>query len=383
MNYLDLIKNYTYKHLSGRYIPLEKIDPFLSILNGNFKVETKGFSVENRAIKTIEWGVGKKKILMWSQMHGNESTTTKALIDFLHLLNQQKETFVAEWYNEFTFLIVPILNPDGAFKYTRVNANQVDLNRDSVNLTQLESKLLRKLFDEFNPDYAFNLHDQRTIFGVGNSEKPATISFLAPAFDEMRSLNQCREKAIRLIVSMNKEIQKVIPGQVGRFDDEFNINCIGDYFQFRNVPTILFEAGHYPEDYEREKTREIVFLSYLVILDSIKEQKYLKNDIIDYMEIPENCKSYNDIALRDVIEPQTGERYIVKAQYLEVLEGEEVKFYPVIVEIEEKETNFAHLALAEQYVFLNSLSIKEDKIGKKLEEVVDLSNIGVNYLLKK
>jgi hypothetical protein len=34
-------------------------------------------------------------------------------------------------------------------------------------------------------------------------------------------------------------------------------------------------------------------------------------------------------------------------------------------------------------VFLNSLSIKEDKIGKKLEEVVDLSNIGVNYLLKK
>jgi hypothetical protein len=182
---------------------------------------------------------------------------------------------------------------------------------------------------------------------------------------------------------MNKEIQKVIPGQVGRFDDEFNINCIGDYFQSRNVPTILFEAGHYPEDYEREKTREIVFLSYLVILDSIKEQKYLKNDIIDYMEIPENCKSYNDIALRNVIEPQTGERYIVKAQYLEVLEDEEVKFYPVIVEIEEKETNFAHLALAEQYVFLNSLSIKEDKIGKKLEEVVDLSNIGVNYLLKK
>jgi hypothetical protein len=47
--------------------------------------------------------------------------------------------------------------------YTRLNANEVDLNRDSQNLTQPESKVLREIFDLFQPHYCFNLHDQRTI----------------------------------------------------------------------------------------------------------------------------------------------------------------------------------------------------------------------------
>ena len=52
-----------------------------------------------------------------------------------------------------------MVNPDGAKLYTRVNANEVDLNRDSVNLSQPESKVLRNVFEEFKPDYCFNLHD--------------------------------------------------------------------------------------------------------------------------------------------------------------------------------------------------------------------------------
>jgi murein tripeptide amidase MpaA len=44
-----------------------------------------------------------------------------------------------------------MLNPDGADMYTRLNANEVDLNRDSQNLTQPESKVLREIFDLFQP----------------------------------------------------------------------------------------------------------------------------------------------------------------------------------------------------------------------------------------
>jgi murein tripeptide amidase MpaA len=47
-----------------------------------------------------------------------------------------------------------MLNPDGAKSYTRVNANEVDLNRDSQNLTQPESRVLRTAFDLFQPDFA-------------------------------------------------------------------------------------------------------------------------------------------------------------------------------------------------------------------------------------
>ena len=62
---------------------------------------------------------------------------------------------------------------------------------------------------------------------------------------------------------MNNELQKYIPNQVGRFDDSFNINCIGDMFQSLNVPTILFEAGHYQGDYEREETRKYIFVALM------------------------------------------------------------------------------------------------------------------------
>ena len=197
---------------------------------------------------------------MWSQMHGNESTTTKALFDLFLFLNGDSNE-ANQIRKDFTLLIIPILNPDGAEAYTRVNANEIDLNRDSVDLSQPESKLLRKTFEEFEPDFCYNLHDQRTIFAAGDKNYPATISFLAPSYNNEKEYNKNRLKAVNVIAEMNEELQKYIPNQVGRFDDSFNINCIGDMFQSLGVPTILFEAGHYQDDYEREETRKFIFIS--------------------------------------------------------------------------------------------------------------------------
>lgn len=66
---------------------------------------------------------------------------------------------------------------------------------------------------------------------------------------------------MNVIVAMNNELQKHIPNQVGRFDDSFNIKSIGDRFTSLNVPTILFEAGHYQNDYYREYLSKNYFYS--------------------------------------------------------------------------------------------------------------------------
>jgi hypothetical protein len=383
MDYTSLVKNYTNKYVADRYVTVENVEPFLMDLNQNFKIEERGKSVEGRSIKTISWGVGSTRIFMWSQMHGNESTTTKAALDFLLMLNDCKEDFVAQWYQKFTLLIVPILNPDGAHYYTRVNANQVDLNRDSIDLSQPESKLLRKLFEEFKPHYAFNLHDQRTIFGVGDTGKPATISFLAPSYNEAREINDNRLEAIKLIVSMNDDLQGVIPGQVGRFDDGFNINCIGDYFQSQNVPTILFEAGHYPNDYSREVTRKVVFRSLIVVVSAIFEKNYDNNLVDSYLSIPENEKNFNDLSIEYVKWKKTGDEYIVKIQFLEQLKGEYVKFYPIIVDIIKKETKFVHHTISKSLFFKETLNSIDEAINKELTECVEYDGLEVNNLLKK
>ena len=240
---IELIKSLFLKHqeshLKHRYITNKHIEPLLENYKEKLNVETLGTSVLNNPIYGLKIGTGTKRILMWSQMHGNESTTTKALFDLLNTL-LSNEASVKHILSACTLYIIPILNPDGAIAYTRINANQVDLNRDAQDLSQPESKVLKAAFHRFKPHFCYNLHGQRTIFSAGNTNKPATVSFLAPAQDEACTITPNRKIAMEVIAVMNKALQAIIPEQVGVYDDAFNLNCVGDTFQSENVPTILF-----------------------------------------------------------------------------------------------------------------------------------------------
>lgn len=288
-----------FDQISGRYITLDDVNNFIETLNPNlFEIETKELSVEQRELKSICFGKGTKKVLMWSQMHGNEGTTTKAVFDWLHELNTNT-TYYEYISTHYTICVLPMVNPDGSFYYQRENANKVDLNRDAYLLTQPESQFLRKWLVDFKPDLALNLHDQRTIFGVGDTKYPATVSFLAPAFNEQRDVNEVREIAMKLIVAMKKDLEQKIPNQIGRFDDSFNINCIGDYVTSIGVPTILFEAGHYSGDYSREVTRSLIADALFCLFDEFVDEKFSRFSLDEYWHIGENQKTFNDISVVD------------------------------------------------------------------------------------
>ena len=286
------------KRIKGRYITYDHISGILKNLPTDFEVEEIGESVNGQPIKSVTFGKGSKKVLMWSQMHGNESTTTKAVFDLINWV-KTKSDLANTILNTCTIKIIPMLNPDGAKAYTRVNANKIDLNRDAQDRSQPESKLLRNCFEAFKPDYCFNLHDQRTIFNVGSTPKPATVSFLAPAFDEARNISESRAISMQLIAAMNLELQKLIPNQVGRYDDAFNANCIGDTFQLLGTPTILFEAGHYPDDYERESTRAYIFKALITALQVISANSIREYSKEEYFKIPENNKLFYDILIKN------------------------------------------------------------------------------------
>ena len=325
--------NFKLTSISGRYVTNGHIYEFLNTLGDSFHLKVLGKSVKKRPIYGITVGQGPKRILMWSQMHGNESTTTKGVLDLLNFLKQGSSN-VEELLGKVTLKIIPILNPDGAFNYTRFNAKKVDLNRDAQKRTQPESKILRKTFDEFAPDYCFNLHDQRTIFNVGNLKQPATISFLAPAFDQERNNSESRARAMRIIAAMNKELQNYIPGQVGRFDDSFNSNCVGDTFQKENVSTILFEAGHYQEDYQREKTRELIVYALHKAILTIANDENDNYTLEQYFKIPENSKRYVDILVENahVLDNSLRKKDCISILYKEVLDKNKISFVPTIAE---------------------------------------------------
>lgn len=316
--------------LKGRYVHSDMISPILETYKNTIEITFPSTSEEGRKIPLLKLGRGSKKILMWSQMHGNESTTTKAIFDLIKFLNQ-KESFqneISEFLSKSVLYIIPILNPDGALRYTRENANGVDLNRDAQDLSQKESQLLRALFEEIKPDLCLNMHDQRTIFGLSTG-KSATISFLSPAADSKRKITPTRKEAMKLIVKMNSFLQTLIPGQVGRYDDGFNPNCVGDTFQMMDVPTILFEAGHFPNDYHREKTREFIFYSLLVLFDLIETTDSSETQLDDYFQIPENQKNRRDVIVRN-IRLDSGENMDLSVQFVEKLENNKIVFEPRI-----------------------------------------------------
>lgn len=373
MNYEQIFEANKENRLSGRYLTNKHIEPILEELKDKFEIGVIGHSVLAKPVYSIRVGAGAVKIFIWSQMHGNESTTTKAVFDLLNVLKSD-DALAQKLKSTFTFLILPIVNPDGAELYTRENAVKVDLNRDSVNLSQPESRILRASFEDFRPDYCYNMHDQRTIFGVGNQPKPATISFLAPSYNESRDVNEVRLKAINVIAVMNEILQQYIPGQVGRFDDSFNINCIGDMFQSLEVPTILFEAGHYPNDYEREITRKYVFFALLSGFDTIHENVIVVNKKMDYFNIPQNKIVFYDMIWKNVKINYENKEKITNfaSQYKEVLFDNSVIFQAIISEIGNLDGFYGHV----EFDVLGAQFESED--GNKMPIIGEKANFSIN-----
>lgn len=368
-------QHYYESSLFGRYINSDHLTSLLTKHLFQVDVSVVGHSVLNEDIHFISIGSGKTKILMWSQMHGNESTTTKAVFDLLNVLSDRDSEFVRQLLKKVTIGIIPMLNPDGARAYTRLNANQVDLNRDAQDLTQPESKVLRKCFDVFKPTYCFNLHGQRTIFSAGASNKSATVSFLSPAQDEQCTVTETRRKAMDVIVRMNDVLQRLIPAQVGTYDDAFNINCVGDTFQTLDVPTILFEAGHYAMDYNREEVRRLIFIALWTAVVQIGFEEIQGINEAAYGAIPRNEKLFFDIIIRNArLNSKENTLCDIAVQFQEKLEGGTVVFIPKI----EKISNLSQFYGHKEINVKGALVVSDKKEALKEGIEIDFVNINNN-----
>ena len=319
------------ENLKGRRILFDDIQPLIKNLSSNFKKEIIGYSENKIPIYKISIGNGKTKVLSWSQMHGNESTGTKALFDLFKFFESDTaeiKNITQEILSNCTLEFIVMLNPDGAINFTRENANNIDLNRDAVDKKATESKLLRTTLDDLKPKFCFNLHDQRSIFNVEGTKNPATMSFLAPSEDLERTLTSGRKATMSVIVAMNNLLQQVIPNQIGRYTDEFYPTATGDNFQKLGCNTILIEAGHYKDDYERDITRKLNFYALLKGLYFIATNTNYTN-YKQYFNIPNNDKKFLDIIYKNlkVTKNSITDREDIGIQFKFKVEGEKLIKY--------------------------------------------------------
>lgn len=274
-----------------------------------FEKEVAGASFENREIYKIKIGNGKTTVLLWSQMHGDEATATMAIFDIFRFFQAGNDGFDElrkTITDNLTLHFVPMLNPDGAERFQRRTSTEIDMNRDALALQTPEGRLLKALVDELKPEFSFNLHDKGTLYSAGASGKQATVSFLATAYNQAKDWNETRTKAMQVICRMAKVLHPIIPGHLGRWNDDFEPRAFGDNVQKWGSSLILIESGGYKEDREKQFIRQLNFVAILTALESIAKRNYTNEKLATYEAIPNNDKYIFDLLIRNATFTKNG-----------------------------------------------------------------------------
>jgi hypothetical protein len=288
----------------------------VALLDGlPFNRELIGTSYEGRSITKVKLGKGSRRVLLWSQMHGDEATATMALFDILRFFHDESSEFASirdTILEKLEIHLVPMLNPDGAERFQRRTAQEIDMNRDALALQCPESRLLKQLVMELRPEFSFNLHDQSNYYAVGDSGLQTTVAFLATAYNEERAWNDNRTKSAQVISAMNSLLQKRIPGRVAKFSDEFEPRAFGDNIQRWGSSLILVESGAFTDDVEKQFVRALNFEAILEGLYSIASDSYTSYSIKDYEDIPENNRVLLDLKIKNLAVGEGEKQYTVE-----------------------------------------------------------------------
>ena len=143
---------------------IEKLDGSSDVVS----VEAIGTSVEGRPIPALFFTNdekfagrrGEKPVVMvFCQQHGDEpSGKEAALIVARQLLGEDNGLL-----DKLDLILVPQVNPDGAEVGQRRNANDMDLNRNHVLLSEPESNAIHQLFLDWLPEITLDVHEYNAV----------------------------------------------------------------------------------------------------------------------------------------------------------------------------------------------------------------------------
>ena len=284
-------RRFTHQHYWGRLLP--------ALSHSQLGLREIGRSMQGRELYAVTFGRGPVTVLLWSQMHGDESTSTMALADILHWMAAPGDDLLRHRLSEaLTVVMVPMLNPDGAERFQRENAAGIDINRDARRLSTPEGQALKALRDSLQPDFGFNLHDQNARTRAGRNGPQAAIALLAPAADAERSWGPGRSRARLVAAGIARNLADAIPGRVAVYDDAFNPRAFGDLMQTWGTSTVLIESGALPNDPQKQQLRRLHVATILGALDAIATGAYRHANPADYDNLPPNTGGAYDLLIR-------------------------------------------------------------------------------------
>jgi len=267
----------------------------------SLQLKEAGRSVEGRPLHHLAFGDGATKLLLWSQMHGDEPTATAALLALFHFFgNQPHDSLVTILRKNLSIHAIIMLNPDGAQRFQRRNMQDIDINRDARLVQSPEAQALKRLKEHLDPQFGFNLHDMRGRETVGKEGKLLNLAFMAPPFNEADEDSPSRSRAKRLVVIMKETLEPFIGGHMARYKADYMPRAFGDAMQNWGISTVLIESGMH----DRADPHFIVRMNFIALLrafDAIATGYIDDADESGYDSIPLEGKELFDLFIRDVL----------------------------------------------------------------------------------
>ncbi len=273
-----------------------------------FSLEQVGESVEGRSINHMWFGRGSFQVLLWSQMHGDEPTATAALFDiFEYVRRHRAEASVQRMLDTLTVHAVPMLNPDGAERFQRRNAQGIDINRDALRLQTPEGRALKALRDRLNPSIGFNLHNQSWRTEAGKTGQPASISLLSVAFDAALTESPGRLLTKQICAVIRDSLEPLAPGRIARYDEDFEVRAFGDNITRWGTSVVLIETGPWPAAEPDPYLVRLNFVGLLSALDALASGRVRQADKSRYESLPVNETELFYVLIRNAtVDPGTG-----------------------------------------------------------------------------
>ena len=264
---------------------------------GRVRLEEIGRSAEGRAIHLLAVGAGERRVLLWSQMHGDEPSATPALLDLAgYLLSDAQAGAVLD---DLTLLMVPMLNPDGAERGARRNAQGIDVNRDAMNLATPEGRILKAVRDRYQPILGFNLHDQDRRTTVGETGRLATIALLAVAGDPEGTVTEGRLRAKRACAAVVAALEPLIGASIARYDEDWSPRAFGDNITAWGTPVVLIESGGLPAGQPLSDLTRLNFVALVSVLSALAADDLGGHDPAVYERLIRNhTDAFADVVLR-------------------------------------------------------------------------------------
>lgn len=188
--------------------------------NKHVYLENIGKSLEGRDIPLLVFSKDnpkkvkgdKKKPLIWiqGQIHGNEPAAGESNLVVAQMLAEGKLGNVLDKVN---IVIVPRINPDGSYNFSRLIATNLDANRDYMKVEYPEVQAINKAINEYQPEVVLDTHEYTVnsslLKDYGEKGSIASYDLLISSAKNLNIPEKLRKTSDQLLLGdVNKELDK-------------------------------------------------------------------------------------------------------------------------------------------------------------------------------